>query len=564
MTNKKSATEILDQYLDNWLADVLKRCEGIEQQALIEFVRSADLHAYFAHFHSVEKLGAQLYWRTKFISHGLGPILKTFLPALEQYGDGIPWAPTNDKLATWADTVLSETGQLDNLRRLAHCERYGLVRSEVISDDHISITLTAKRSELLDIGDHAWLIERELGNNANFIESLEAQTRGWARDRIDEYVDIDSGWFIRYDSDTELLKHYRDLARINFIKSPESEALPDSARLGPRTFGEWRELAIMAAGRAMLHISFATRLSALNKGQLDLRNLLTIYVRHEDLRAVWRQQTGLTDDKSVEEIADIFMLTSETAEAYFRDHDYSLPFHIRFGKYFALLPLFASVINPCTFLATELKRRYRKDWDRAVNEREKKFCLDLYQLLQTPRYIPGPENFTLRSANGEMATDIDAVLFDSHSNGLYLFQLKWFDVFGLSLKERHSKIQNLLKVNKWVELVWNWAMSQSSDSVLRALKLRPNTLVTKPLTIRLFVLTRYSARFSGSHKFDARAAWLSWPAFSRLILEHNDHQAPLESTWESAISGGEDDPAPSSACTEYRFPNLRVDVYVPN
>lgn len=555
-----TAFELLDRYIENRVADLLKKCEKREQEALIEFVRSADLHAYFFHYFDSKELGPELHRRCRFIPLGLSPILKAFLPALEQYGDGIPWMPSNKNNAAWADNILSELGKLVNLRRLAYCETYGLVSCNILSDNHISITIIAENSEALDIADQAWLIGKELEKNEKNIEFLNAETLGWARDRIDEYVDAEWDWFIRYDSDIDLLKLYWDVARITFIRSPEGEALPDNAKIGPRTFGEWKTLAVMATGRAILHMSFATRLSTLKKGQLDLRNLLTTFVRQEDLRAVWIEQTGLTDKAAIDEIADVLMLTPERAEEYYRDYDYALPFHIRFGKYFALLPQYAAMQNPCTFLITELKRKYGKDWDRAVDSREAKFRDDLYKLLPLPRYVAGPENFILRDANGKPLTDIDAIIYDSQTNGLYLFQLKWFDVFGLSLKQRNSKLKNLLHANRWVDHVWNWASNQSGDSLLQNIGFRKTAPNTRPITFKLFVLTRYTARFSEMGKQDSRALWISWPTFCRSILEYEGQEPPLEYTWYNAINIAQPKAASKSQSSEYIFPNLYVEV----
>lgn len=561
MPNQRTAATRLDGYLEQWLGSQLKDNAGHEQEALIELIRSVDLHSYFLHFFRPPELTDKFALECNWIRHGIGPILRAFLPKLEHFGDGIPLRPSTAESAAWADEVLAITGKLAMLRRLAHSERYGLVRCDVQSDEHVSIHIIGRDVENFDRKDLAWLIAKDLDCRKNHQESLNKQINGWARDRIDGYVGIWRDHFIRYDSDRDLLRLYQEQATSSMITSPEADALPDEAVIGPRTFGEWKQVAVTALARASLHLSFATRLCALNEGKLDLRNLLTVHVRHEDLRAVWSQQTGIVDDYGLDEIADIFMLTAEHADEYFSNYDYPLPYNIRFGKYFALLPQFGYLGNACTYLVTELKRKYRNDWDKAVNQREAKFQRELYALLSEPNYIRGRENFTIRNSTGGTETDIDAVLFEKASNCLYLFQLKWFDVFAHGLKERQSKLTNLLKANKWVEQVSHWTTSMAHDELLSRLALKGLRLPSPPFEIRLVVLTRYSARFSGTHQYDERAAWMSWPRLCRLVTENEGHASPLKMAWHAVKADGDIEYRTTGEHSEYVFPNLRVDVY---
>lgn len=561
MSSQRTAATLLDAYLDEWLATLAGNLVGVEQLVLVELIRSADVHAYFHHCFAPDQISDDLAYRCVCIEHGIGPILVAFLPKLEQYGDGIPWAKSTPELAAWADNVLFQAGRLAMLRRLAHSERYGLASCEIHSDRYISIHITAGDEEALDREDHVWLIARAFDRLGEYQDTLTAQIKGWARDRIDRYVRIHQEHFIGYDSDWELLRLYQEQARLSMIKSAEADAFPDEVKIGPRTFGEWKQIAVTAVARATLHISFASRLKTLNEGRLDIRNLLTMWVRQDDLRDVWRDQTGVATDHELDDISDIFMLTSVHAEKYLSNLDMPLPYNIRFGKYFAVLPHFGYLNNPGAFLVTELKRKYRKDWDRAVNQREAKFQRDLYKLLPAPSYVPGRENVKVRSAAGATQTDIDAVLFELSTNVLYLFQLKWFDVFGHSLKERHSKLSNLLEANKWVEQVSQWISTIPSAALPATLGLRDRLDALGTFSIRLIVLTRYSARFSGTHCYDERAAWMSWPQLYRLVVENQGHPSPLDLACNHASSFVRNERKAVDKPVSYEFQDLKVDVY---
>lgn len=559
MQSKKTAATFLDERLQDLLSKQLQNFVGHEQEAVIELVRSADFHAYLLHFFKQE-LTTESYARYKSITLGIGPALCAFLPKLEQYNDGIPWRPSNSRYSSWSDTLLKTLGEFTMLRRLANCERYGLVSCDIHSESHISIRVINRDLESIDRIDQAWLVAKNLEKYKKQLEHINKQLKGWALKRIDKYVDTHMSHFIRYDSDWDLLDLYQQLAYFTLMESAEADALPDEAVLGPRTFGEWKKIAISGIARAQLHLSFATRLSAQNR-KLNLRNLLTIYVRHDDLRAIWQEQTGVIDDEQLAEISDAFMLTATHANEYFSNFDYPLPYNIRFGRYFALLPQFGYLNNAGAFLVNELKRKYRRDWDTAVNQRELKFQKELYALLPTSNYSSGRANFKIIGASGRVETDIDAIIFEKSSNSLYLFQLKWFDVFGHSLKERQSKLTKLLEATEWIERVHRWLSNTPKDKFCSLLAIKDHNSHISPLKIHLVVLTRYTAKFSGSHKYDERAAWISWPSLCRRLEENIKTASPLEKALMPKKIDEQKVHRSQNNKIEFNFPGLRVDLY---
>ena len=528
---------------------------------LLELVRAADLHAYFLHCFSRRDATVELMMKCQFIIHGIGPVLKALLPLVEGRGGGMPWPPTNSERAQWADQVLHQAGRLSMLRRPAYSERYGLVRCEVHSDQHFAIHLLGKDDESRDREDIVWLVNKTLDEQRAHLDHLDSQVKGWARNRIDRAVRIDRKHFIRYDSDRGLLNLYQEYVQRFMIDSAESDTFPDDVRIGPRTFGDWKRIATIAAARAALHLSFATRLQALNRGKLDLRNLLTILVRVDDLRGVWREQLNGLAEGDLDEIADVFMLGAKHAEEYFSNHDCPLPYNIRVGRDFVLLPQFGYLANTCTHLVAGLRRKYRKDWDDAVNLREAKFQTDLYELFPGDDYVVGRENVRIRRANGRMETDIDATLFEKSTKCLYLLQLKWLDVFAHNLRERQSKLSNLLdKGNKWVDQVSQWSETTPRSEILDRLGLSSLALTPNSVEIRIVVLTRFSSRFSGAHEYDERAAWLSWPTLCRSVAECAPHSAPLEAAWKKAREESPIESCEGVRRKEYVFQDLRVDV----
>ena len=163
-----------------------------------------------------------------------------------------------------------------------------------------------------------------------------------------------------------------------------------------------------------------------------------------------------------------------------------------------------SQINPFGFLNRELKRRFEKDYFIAVNKREGIFRRQLYDIFQSERYCKCDKPINIISEGG--ATDIDAAIYDKDAEVLGIFQLKWQDIFGKSLKERYSRITNLYpKVIEWLDKVESWiASNKHKDKLRRVFSLRNFV----PNKILIFVICRHNTYFTG-YEVDKRAAWSS-------------------------------------------------------
>lgn len=75
--------------------------------------------------------------------------------------------------------------------------------------------------------------------------------------------------------------------------------------------------------------------------------------------------------------------------------------------------------NPFWYLVDKPKVRYAKQWQSSaadVTVREAAFQNDLERLFSGPAYAIGKGNVKLKRANGSVATDIDATVFERASN----------------------------------------------------------------------------------------------------------------------------------------------------
>lgn len=183
--------------------------------------------------------------------------------------------------------------------------------------------------------------------------------------------------------------------------------------------------------------------------------------------------------------------------------------------------------NPFQFMLRELRRRFPDDWDKSVDYREDIFRRDLFDVFSLFNGVAVfTDNVNISSSAGK--TDIDALVVDFRLKIAGVFQLKWQDLYGSSMRERESKKVNFLKTgNAWVEKASRWFDEGKMPETLISLGI-PKESATQIKRARFFVLGRNFSHFSGDCPMDARAAWGTWAQVLRLL--------DTKATGESAIT----------------------------
>jgi len=474
-----------------------------------------------------------VWWRLQpHTENGIGLGIGTFLPALQLYESGVPWHPSTDVAVRVSENFLYDMGMLAYLRRLARMERYGLGRCEKTGEKSFRLIMPIDTSEMGDRVKLEWLTadrQKELGS----IRRRIIERKKWAARRVEKAGGIEWGWYIRYDADPAIKRYYQDLADLHALESLEGEALPDDVKVGPLTFKQWREAAGYWYGRMLYHKAFAARLSKIHKN-LRMRDLLTLFWRRDDLLSDWQESCGL-DAHQAQSVIDAGMLTAENVALWNRDDEIPTPFYIDFGKHFVLLPYYGVSMNPFATIVQYLKREYRTDWDSGVDHREEKFREQIAELFPEPRYAVPGRSIKIKGSDGNVLTDIDVVVLDRKTGSLALIQVKWQDVFGLSLREHHSRYQNLLSANTWVDKVSDWVAGRTSSQIAGAFGIKGNS---PDREVKLFVLARYAIRFTGNTSYDRRAAWLTWPdlVHARKTMKTTDL---IEAIWQESSKGAQ-------------------------
>jgi hypothetical protein len=544
----RTAWDVLNDYADRWRERLLQVCKGHEQESVIELVRALDYLAVRHLFAEDSDDDSQLLATCAL--NGVATVLRALLPRLRQYGDGIPWRATTDRHQAWAVQTLLQAGELARSRRLAALERSGLTRCTV-SQDAIDIEIVAADLEQQDRDDLAWWMRtKALSDRRTSLLDDQEVVR-----RLKAGVQADPTYFIKYDFGEEVWTHYKHLARTYGAATVERGELPSTARLGPLPFEKWMELADFALGGVLQHFAAATHLYR-KEPATDLRNVLTIFVRKEDVPEIWAQRLGDSAHDAGAETSQVAILTAEIAAEYDENYEAPCPYMIEFGNHFVLLPLYGGLVNPYAFMLRNLRTQYRADWDKAVNDREHLFRNDLRALFPEPRFVVSETGNTIRDSSDRILTDVDATVFDRTTGSLLLAQLKWHDVFGSSVRERESRRKNLVQANLWVNNVTQWLGTKPGDAVLQALSIRGKGLNK----VVLAVIARNASRFSGETGRSADAVWCTFPSVVRFVRESPstcDVMAELAAHFGQNDGPWESEPLPPR---HYKFDDLTVSV----
>lgn len=487
---------------NRYVAGVRESWRGYERELLISLVRALDVAAYnhcVAKSRNDDEAGMRL--------RGAATALRPLLEAVRDMPGPIPWGPSLPHYTPAFDNHLLACGRFAAAIRLAAMERYGLVTTRIVGEDRILIEAVSDVEERIEVEAGHAATEKARAALLSQRPDLAANAPE-VRRRLTRYGRVVDGWFIGYDNDQFLVDHYRTLASIEAAGVVEAEALPATGLIGGRPFSDWSDASTAAYGAVLHHIDAAGRLRQ-RRPKLNMRDILTIYARRDDIVEVLVER-GDNRLRALQLMAGL-TLDAEGAAWNEERHEIPLPYYIDAGEHFVLLPLFGGLMNPHAGLLDHLRRTYRTDWDKIVDGRENIFREDLRRLLPEPRYKVLKKGLRLRRVDGSMLTDADAVVLDRQTGVVVFVQMKWYDVYGFSLSERDSRRENLLtKGNEWVDKVHDWIDGRTCAEIARiygwgdAANAPPE----------LLVMARHSTRFAGEMRYDPRASWTSWHALT--------------------------------------------------
>lgn len=444
----------------------------------------------------------------------------------------VPLIPSTKEDEEWADLVLRHCGRISQCEFMLGLWDTGLIELSEAESGVIRFRIASRRSgiERVERGDLFWLQNYIVDRQRPRMDRLLARFDGVARS-MTELVRPSHDHYIAYGATPEVDSFFDDWATLHARTLTDFDSFPGDAVFGGLEFDIYRIAAEIMIGISLKHRHFCLALLAKHP-EIRRRNIQAMPRSTENLVKTFE---GLleVDRTAAEQVLDTFVLTNENKDHHCASSSvgYRAPL-IKVGSNDVLLSTFGCLDSSYSFVLGELRRRYRSDWDRATFLREKVFRDEIYEAFAQPQMSKLDRSVLLRE-KGRIITDIDAAILDRRAGTLGLFQLKWQDLFGDSMRKRSSRKKNFYKTaNGWVEVVDRWIGGKRPDQVAKALGFHGST-ASSARSVRLFVVGRTFSGFSGDDVPDARAAWGLWPQVVRLMIGKPTSKDPIGYLFES-------------------------------
>lgn len=439
-----------------------------------------------------------------------------------------PLYPTSKESKDWADSCIQYSGRLVYLHNLLELSHDKIVSFDRVSDNHYIIRLSDDNADLeaFDVVDQMWLRYFSSKQDDEHRKKLNAQMETIAS----TMRDLVYPWrkhFIGYGTTPEIDAHFEE-AGILWARTLDGQLeLPGEAKIGGYPYYAYRAAVGVMCGRALKHLQYACVL--IDKcPHLNLRNLLTIWCEKQQLERFFCHCLDI-DEKTATSLIEALTLDKEYVDNFKYVPCAPLPPFIQISKDHLIMSLAGCLTAPFWFVLRKLRSNCRKDWDEIVGKREGIFRNDLYTVISLP-YIHTIPNTVRIKHEGKELTDIDAIAYDEKNGILVLFQLKWQDPFGYSMKERRSRAKNLItEANRWVAIVCEWINRVSQKTIISSLGLKFVPRQHKISEIKLVVLARHHIRFTMGEQLSPNAVWGTWPQFCRLVIDEADPRNLLNS-----------------------------------
>ena len=496
---------------------------------LIELARAMDYFFVGRNYYSEWAKSKEVEAQAHLMAYGLHKILSLSLDESSKL-EGAPLFRSTLESQKWAYSVFNLCGKLGYCEHLLELQRAGLVEIIKTAPNKYRAYPATKPYgvESYEMENAIWLKGLIAKHDQEIVDILKTGSQK-VKKMMYRRVDPWMTHYIQYTTAPEIDAFYEQQGIMLARMMLGTDTFPPKAEFGGQEFGLYCSAIAILIGWSLKHIDFCFELLT-KHSSLDPHNILTITVPLEN-ETNWLSKALDIDTTTAQQVIEVVTLTRENRKIHCSIvGNLITPVFIGIGKRKLLRPLWGSLSEPYMFLLRELRHRYRSDWDKAVNAREQMFRDDLYALFQSDRFHKLRRNAVLRS-DGDVITDIDALIFDRETDEMGIFQLKWQDFIGNSMRERESKKKNLLHTgNQWIGRVSSWLSRVDIKTLAQTFDLSTED-ITKLKSFRMFLLGRNSAFFSGNWNPDARAAWGIWPQFLRLLDNLPDYENPIESVF---------------------------------
>lgn len=506
---------------------ILATFVGEKRWAVLELARSMDYFFVRQMLVKQSRQSEEEKEASSIVPYGFSKALNLFIDASCCYAEA-PLLESSPRMERWGNQVLLAVGYLGYCEQLLSMCRVGLAECVQSSADHyrFGIIVESAGAELIEREHIEW---QQRKTRKDLKPHFQAQAKQTARIRrmMSERVMPAMTHYIQYTTSPEIDSFYRHDAALRAQEMLGRDAFTATAKFGSLDFNLYCQAVTLLMGWALRHLGFSDAL--LNKvPSLRARDVATIIIPIDRLSAEVAKALKI-EIESARDILGCLTLApqNKTRHCAISGNAVSPPL-IQYGLRDVLVPIWGNLAHPYLFMLNELRWRFERDWFSRVNERERLFRDELYGLFNDDRFVTAPTNIRLKVAGTEI-TDIDAVVFDRISGELALFQLKCQDFFAGSLRERESRKSNILETgNQWIERVTNWVANTSPQELSRTFRVKNSDAIS---AVRLFMVGRNFAFFSGKGSPDLRAAWGMWYQILRRSKEISRAKNPLGGLW---------------------------------
>lgn len=439
-----------------------------------------------------------------------------------------PLFPSNDRTFQWAQSVLQLCGAIASCEKLLDYEQAGL--GEFVGQDkefRFDFTAANAGVEALEQEDFERLND-SLGHVRRPLYDAIDSVLPQVHERMRSLVYRWSDHYIGYAADPKISAYYHQRGLLAAEKMSAQDTFDDASEFGGLPFGLYKAVVAVLIGWTLKHADFALLLKK-RYPDLHLQNLVTVTADVKIIASDLACALDVTTGEASQALSVLELNPENVTELCINGH--GIPPLIRAASEQFIKPISGFLIEPFVCMNRNLRTKFRGDWDRHVNEREARFRTDLFNLFSQSWLIKLPKSVVLKQG-GQIVTDIDALIVDERNHVAGLFQLKWQEGFGHSMRERSAKMKNFCReACSWTDAVTRFLAASSAGEVIQLLGLSRSS---RPIECLLFVVGRYFAHFSGDASMDDRAVYGHWSQLIQLAQANDCSGDPIR-TLHSAL-----------------------------
>ncbi|MBA2676838.1 MAG: hypothetical protein H0U76_00330 [Ktedonobacteraceae bacterium] len=422
---------------------------------------------------------------------------------------------TGSTLDAWADQVLQECDRLaEGEQVLAHCET-GFMKMQQGKQKDFYVWIASKKmsTEWREREDLEWWTNALAKTYGREMQEL-AVEKVSIQQQLDAFASQWQADVTVYRTAQAIDDYYMRLGMLRVKRMACHFLYPAQTSIGGCTVELYGNVLAVLIGWALKHLDLC-RAFVVQHPSCTLRTLLAPPHVAAALIEALSEALGV-DNTAIRRVVDAYSLDHENVSYHCAVAGTPAPPLLRLDEQHLVWSLAGLLSEPFLFLTRELKRRHSYEYHTASHLHEEVFRQDLYQLFSDKRFVKSADSVELRCVQGDLTTDVDALIFDRKTGALALFELKSQDPFAYLPQERIRQRDYFYKAGKQVLACVQWLNRNGANALLTRL----DSKLVKRLKVQktyIFVLGRYLAHFFDGPEFDRRAAWGTWPQVLRLV-----------------------------------------------